>query len=46
MKGDESISCIFCNDTGVINCPTYTALAIGPAGVEEIDKITGHLKLL
>lgn len=26
--------------------PTYTAIAIGPAEAEEIDKITGHLALL
>lgn len=28
------------------NQPTYTAVAIGPADDAEIDKITGHLKLL
>jgi PTH2 family peptidyl-tRNA hydrolase len=26
--------------------PTITSCAIGPADVDEIDKITGHLKLL
>ena len=26
--------------------PTYTALAIGPHKADEIDRITGHLKLL
>ena len=38
-----------CQDSGKTEFggePTYTALAIGPADSEEIDKITGHLKLL
>lgn len=26
--------------------PTYTACAVGPAEVSEIDQVTGHLKLL
>jgi len=26
--------------------PTYTAVAIGPAEVSDVDAITGHLKLL
>lgn len=26
--------------------PTYTCIGIGPAAAEEVDKITGHLKLL
>lgn len=28
------------------NEPTYTCFAIGPASSEQIDQITGHLKLL
>lgn len=38
--------CTFCNDTGKINKPTITCLAIGPDHSELIDQITGGLKLL
>lgn len=37
--------CMHCNNTGKINKPTYTTLAIGPDEVEKIDKITRRLKL-
>ncbi len=34
------------NGTTVFNgVKTYTALAIGPADIEDIDRLTGHLKL-
>lgn len=42
------IACII-KDEGLTefnNVPTKTAIAIGPWDSEEIDKITGHLKLL
>ena len=32
--------------TTFYNIPTNTCIAIGPAKSEEIDKITGHLRLL
>lgn len=39
-------SCDRCNNTGVLNVPTVTCLAIGPDDSDKIGKITGHLKLL
>lgn len=35
-----------CGATEFHNVLTYTCIAIGPAEAEELDKITGHLKLL
>lgn len=35
-----------CGRTEFHGEPTYTAIAIGPAKAEEIDRITGHLVLL
>lgn len=46
---DAGLLHFICQDSGKTEfggIPTYTALAIGPADAEEIDKITGHLKLL
>lgn len=42
----QQIPCERCNETGKINKPTYTCLAIGPDLSDKIDKITGGLKLL
>ncbi|KKM41380.1 hypothetical protein LCGC14_1563640 [marine sediment metagenome] len=38
--------CRTCKGIRKINKPTLTAVAIGPAQEEDIDKITGYLKLL
>jgi PTH2 family peptidyl-tRNA hydrolase len=44
----EGLLCSLILDSGKTEFkePTYTAVAIGPAENEKIDKLTGHLKLL
>ena len=45
---EAELHCSLVLDAGLTEFkePTYTAVAVGPAPIEEIDKITGHLKLL
>ena len=46
---DAGLRCSVITDIGATEFhgnPTFTAVAIGPNEAEEIDKITGHLKLL
>jgi PTH2 family peptidyl-tRNA hydrolase len=46
---EKDINCSIILDSGKTefdNVPTYTSVAIGPWEAKEIDKITGHLKLL
>jgi len=46
---EECLPCSLITDAGRTEFsgkPTKTCIAIGPAPSEEIDKITGHLKLL
>lgn len=44
----HKLPCSLIKDAGYTEFdePTYTAVAIGPADADKIDKITGHLKLL
>jgi len=49
-KAEEAkLPCSLIKDNGkteFAGIPTFTAVAVGPGPVEDIDKITGHLKLL
>lgn len=44
-----NLPCSLIQDSGLTefkNVPTYTAVAVGPAKVDVVDQITGHLRLL
>ena len=46
---EAGINCTLVQDRGDTEfhgVPTYTVVALGPARAEDIDPITGHLKLL
>lgn len=46
---EKKMLCSLIQDSGLTEfnlIPTYTAVAIGPDTNENLDKITGHLKLL
>ena len=46
---EANLVCSLIKDSGLTEfdrIATYTAIAVGPAPNEKIDKITGHLKLL
>lgn len=45
---DAGLICELIRDAGLTEFkePTYTCCAIGPGAAADIDKITGHLKLL
>jgi len=46
---EAKIICSLIRDSGKTEfngIPTYTAVAVGPGASKDIDKITGHLKLL
>lgn len=48
LAGRHGISAVLITDAGLTEVPqgTTTVLGIGPAEAEELDKITGKLKLL
>lgn len=48
LAGKANLPCSLILDAGLTEFkePTHTAVAIGPADAAEVDKITGHLRLL
>jgi len=49
QAGKAGLLCSLIQDAGhteFSGVPTYTAVAIGPAKAEDVDKVTGDLKLL
>lgn len=49
VKDTTELPCSLVQDYGLTEfngVPTYTAVAVGPGPEDEIDPITGHLKLL
>jgi PTH2 family peptidyl-tRNA hydrolase len=49
LARDAGLPCSLIQDNGKTvfkGVPTYTTVGVGPGEVSEIDKITGHLKLI